>query len=311
MEIKQLRFFVTVAECENVNRAAERLNIAQSALSRQIQSLEYQLRLTLFERNGKHIKLSEDGAVFLDEAKAVLARVEAAKRKAKMLEIGATGRLRIGFHQVAGRHSIIPKACHAFRQERPETALELIPLSAQEQFSKLRRNDIDAAICHNVRATVGMNELPILTDYWALAMPDTHPLASRKKIWLDDIREQEFVRIAMSSAPLHIEQLERELRKKNILLNTVQEVREETIMLDFISLGMGIGFVMDTGYRPENVIVKSIEDFDLSNQLCLTWEKGNRNRSLQAFVDIVQELSEQEGQIPDQMHHNFGFVPKA
>ena len=290
MELKQLKFFVTVAECENVNRAAEKLNIAQSALSRQIQGLEYQLRLKLFDRNGKHIKLSEDGAVFLDEARAVIARVEAARQKARMLEVGATGRLRIGFHQVAGRHSIIPKACHIFRKERPEIALELIPLAAQQQFSKLRRNEIDAAICHNVRPNTGFNELRILTDRWVLAMPDTHRLARHGQISLDELRDEEFVSFNVSTAPLHIEQLERELRRNIFTPNTVQEVSEESIMLDFISLGMGIGFVMDTGYRPANVVLKSVEDFHLSNDLCLTWEEGNSNRGLDSFVEIVKQL---------------------
>ena len=292
MDIKQLRFFVTVAHCENVNRAADRLNIAQSALSRQIQSLEYELRIQLFERKGKRIKLSESGAIFLEEAQAVLDQIDIAQNKARMLSQGAIGRLRIGFHQIAGRHSIVPQTCHLFRREHSGIQLEFAPLRSQEQAFKLRRGEIDVAICHNIRNNNSENVLPILVDSWVLAMPDNHRLAHYDEIFLSDLVEERFVTISTKSAPLHIDQLEEELSRRGFVPNGVQEVHEEAMLLDFISFGMGIGFVMDAGCRPPNVVMRRVTDFKLYNELCLIWHPDNTNPFLPRFVDFFRKLVE-------------------
>ena len=294
MDIKQLRFFVTVAECENVNRVADRLNIAQSALSPdiQIQSLEYELKIQLFERKGKQIKLSENGAIFLEQAQAVLDQIDIAQNKARMLAQGAVGRLRIGFHQIAGRYSIVPQACHLFRLEHPGIQLEFSPLRAQEQAFKLRRGEIDVAICHNIQNNNRANVFPILVDSWVLAMPDNHRLAELDEILLADLVEEQFVTISPKSAPLHMDQLEEELRRRGFVANGVQEVYEEAMLLDFISLGMGIGFVIDTGYRPPNVVMRRVKDFDLCNELCLIWNPDNTNSSLNQFVEFFRNLVE-------------------
>src|SRR5690242_10594314 len=95
MELRHLRYFVAVAEEENVSRAALRLHVSQPGLSRQIRDLEEELRLSLFERDAKSLRLTETGRVFLEEARAVLRRVDDAVRAARAVASG--GELHVGY----------------------------------------------------------------------------------------------------------------------------------------------------------------------------------------------------------------------
>src|ERR1700748_3072488 len=97
MELRHLRYFVAVAEEENVTRAAARLHVSQPALSRQIHDLEDEMKLPLLERSAKSVRLTEAGRVFLQEARAVLQRADEAVKKARSVAGGMQGEIRVGY----------------------------------------------------------------------------------------------------------------------------------------------------------------------------------------------------------------------
>src|SRR5205823_12575992 len=133
MELRHLRYFVAVAEEENVTRAAERLHVSQPPLSRQSRDLEEELGVTLFERSAKSVRLTDAGRVFLNEARAVLERAEEATRAVKAISSGSSGELHVGFAPSLAV-DILPRALRQFQIEAPGIRVQLHDMSTEEML---------------------------------------------------------------------------------------------------------------------------------------------------------------------------------
>ncbi|HTZ35973.1 MAG TPA: LysR family transcriptional regulator, partial [Stellaceae bacterium] len=145
MELRHLRYFVAVAEEGHVTRAAERLGIQQPPLSQQIRALERELEAQLFHRKPRGVELTAAGRAFLDDAKAILARAEAAVAGARRAARGESGRIGIGFTSSASFHPFVPRTIRRFRERHPLVALALEESGTTELVAALRSNQIDAA----------------------------------------------------------------------------------------------------------------------------------------------------------------------
>jgi len=119
MELRHLRYFVAIGEEENYRRAAQRLNVAQTALSTQMQDLEAELGFKLFVRLPRGVKLSAAGKLFLEEARRILQQVNEAAARAARVARGQSGTLRIGFTENASWHGVVPDALRKFPTPTP------------------------------------------------------------------------------------------------------------------------------------------------------------------------------------------------
>jgi DNA-binding transcriptional LysR family regulator len=149
LDLRQLRYFVAVAELENISRAAEALNITQSPLSRQIQDLEGRLRLKLFERVRQRVHLTGDGRRFLAEAKALLEASDRCERAAAALAAGETGPVRIGYVEAAVQTDLVGSLLAHLQTERPDLRVELRSLRSASQIELLRAGALDLGFTHS------------------------------------------------------------------------------------------------------------------------------------------------------------------
>ncbi len=145
MELRHLRYFVAVAEAENVTRAAAKLRVAQPAISRQIRDLEEELGLALLERSAKAVRLTDAGRVFLDEARAVLTRADDAVKSVRAIAGGTRGELHVGYAPSL-TVQILPRALRRFQAELPGVRVSLHDLSSEEMLSGLRENRLHLAL---------------------------------------------------------------------------------------------------------------------------------------------------------------------
>src|SRR6201997_3264143 len=144
MELRHLRYFVAVGEEQHYGRAAERLGIAQPALSRQIQDLEKELGFPLFDRLPRGVKLSAAGKLFLSDARRILLEVEEAKLRAERVATGKAGTLRVGFVEALSWHGVVPDSFRRFRRRQPDVELDLHPMLSNQQMEAVRCCKIDA-----------------------------------------------------------------------------------------------------------------------------------------------------------------------
>src|SRR6185436_7650292 len=145
MELRHLRYFVAVAEEQNVTRAAARLHVSQPPLSRQIRDLEGELGIALFEHGAKSVRLTEAGRVFLNEARAVLRRADEAVQMAKAVAQGQQGEIHVGFAPSLAVE-LLPRALRHFQEASPGVRVQLHDMSTREMLRGLREGKLHLAL---------------------------------------------------------------------------------------------------------------------------------------------------------------------
>ncbi|GAA2462865.1 LysR family transcriptional regulator [Streptomyces macrosporus] len=187
MEIRQLRYFVTVAEEGGFGRAAERLNIVQSAVSQQIRRLERELGVPLFDRSTRRVRLSAAGERLLPEARAVLAAVRRTHRVAADIAAGDDGVLRLG--SVQGPGDRIRRVLHELAALAPRLRVRLRQLAPLDRIDAVRSGALDAALVRALTAMPNLEVLPVWTDPLYAVLPAGHPLAARSAVDLTQLAD--------------------------------------------------------------------------------------------------------------------------
>ncbi len=192
MELRHLRYFVGVAEEENVSRAALKLHVSQPALSRQIRDLEEELGFLLLERSAKSVRLTESGRAFLIEARAVLQRAEDAVKAARTVATG--GELHVGYAPSLTAR-ILPAALRAFQAESPSVRVKLHDFSIEEMLTGLREGKLQIAFV--VRSTPamlrGLRFEELMRDALCLAVAPKHLLAGRRSVTLAEVAREPII----------------------------------------------------------------------------------------------------------------------
>jgi DNA-binding transcriptional LysR family regulator len=195
MELRQLRYFVTLAEQLHFARAAELLHLTQPALSQQIKALEDDLDVRLFDRTKRKVTLTEAGSYFLQEAQLTLNQAERAQTVARRVARGQLGSLRVGYVPSAVFSGILSQIASEFRQHAPEIQLLLEEMLGPEQLIKLAAGTIDAGI---IRLPID-HELPhleakvLIKERMVIAIREDHALARLKQIPVADLRNENFI----------------------------------------------------------------------------------------------------------------------
>jgi len=208
MELRHLRYFVAVAEAENVSRAALKLHVSQPGISRQIRDLEEEIGFQLFERSAKSLKLTRAGKTFLTEARAVLQRADEAVKTARAIATGEQGELHVGYAP-SPTSRILPPALRAFQAESPNIRVRLHDFSTEEMIAGLRAGKLQIAFL--VRPITGMlrgvHFEEILRDAICLAVAPNHPLARRRTVALADVVAEPLVIYSRAEYPEAHEEL--------------------------------------------------------------------------------------------------------
>lgn len=195
--MRQLRYFIEIAECGSFSAAAERLYIAQSALSRQIKALELQLDTPLFERTARQPRLTAAGQAFLDRARRLLADLDQAERLAREVGQGLRGSLRLNHSSTVPLTGQLLQRLGGYLQANPGVSLEIAQQSSEAQLQDIAEGRLD----------IGLLRLPVLRqdehvelhalfdEPLLLAVAPHHPLADDASVQLGQLREERFISI--------------------------------------------------------------------------------------------------------------------
>ncbi|WEJ69830.1 LysR substrate-binding domain-containing protein [Pseudomonas sp. PSE14] len=296
LDLRQLRYFVAVAEVEHVGKAAEQLHISQSPLSRQIAQLEERLGLQLFERSQQRLRLTSDGRTFLHEAKALLKHAERLESLGRRLGRGETGGLCVGYVSHAIHAGVLPDALRRVREERPGIHIALYNLSAQEQFEGLRQRSLDIAlVCEPPMADdPDLLASPVFNDPLHLALPLGHPLADKAVIEPADLHEQDWIMVEG-----HLQQS----RREQFLASCVEagftpqirlEAAEPLSALGLVSAGLGLALIQQSigGERNPNVVLRELPWLGQSTGLWAAWHRVDLRPIVSEFREMVLACSQ-------------------
>ncbi|WP_394426118.1 LysR family transcriptional regulator [Streptomyces sp. SGAir0957] len=185
MELRQIRYFVTVAEELHFGRAAERLHIGQPAVSQQVRRLERELRTSLFDRSGRTVTLTEDGLALLPEAREVLRALDTFASSAHRLADRGAATLRVGIGSALGPR--LDDFLDALPGHGAGTRFEFQTLDAQTRLEDVRAGRLDAAFVRGVDHVPGLLLLPLWDDPLVVALPASHALAAHERLDLADL----------------------------------------------------------------------------------------------------------------------------
>ena len=194
VELRHLRYFVAVAEMENVSRAAtERLHVAQPSLSRQIRDLEDEIGVQLLERTAKSVRLTDAGRAFCDEARAILKRADAAVLKAR--GVAGNQELRVGDWPL-GTGRVMPMLLRAYQQAMPNVHVKLHDWTVDQNIAGVRDGHLQLAILISPLKANALTELrfqELATARVSLAVSSNHPFARRQSVSLSDAAREPFI----------------------------------------------------------------------------------------------------------------------
>jgi DNA-binding transcriptional LysR family regulator len=202
MELRHLRYFLAVAEEQNVTRAAARLHVSQPPLSRQIRDLEQELGVQLFKRTAKSIELTEAGKIFLTEARAVLLRTDEAVQTIRAVASGSRGQVRIGYAPSL-TVEILPKALKIFEQAHPGARVALHDCSTEEYGRKLLERKLDIALgvppAGPMWRGVIFEQLATYPIFCAVAA--SHPVAKKRTLSAPDLKAERWIGYSREEYP--------------------------------------------------------------------------------------------------------------
>lgn len=293
MELQQLRYFVAVAETEHVARAAERLHISQSPLSRQIRQLEEDLGLQLFERIKQRVRLTPAGRAFLDEARDLLAQASRLEERARQVGKGEMCSLSIGYCEGIVHNGRLPAALRRFRAQYPGVGLKLAAMRSAEQAEALERASIDIALAYNVPAqTAAFGTRLLSREPFVLALADDHPLAVRPEVLPADLDGMPWIALPKTLNPAARERFLAACAASGFQPDIQFEVAHVSTTLGLVSAGLGAAIMQASMRRmnPPGVVFKSIEWLPLAVEIHAMWRAKAQTVGARRFLEVLQEL---------------------
>ncbi|ALW88433.1 LysR family transcriptional regulator [Deinococcus actinosclerus] len=244
MELRQLRYFLTVAEEGNVTRAAARLGMAQPPLSAQIRALERDLGATLFHRTPRGVELTEAGHAFRAAVADIPAQLDRAAVETGRAARGETGALRVGFTGAAGIDPAVQDVIRAFRRAYPQVSLTLTEKNTEALVADLRAHVLDAAF---VRATPDYaQEFRVTEVAWSelvAVLPEDHPAATADPIALAALRNDPFILTPRAVGPALHDAVLAACRAAGFEARPGQTAPQMMSVVSLVAAGLGVSLV--------------------------------------------------------------------
>ncbi|GAB6048348.1 LysR family transcriptional regulator [Methyloparacoccus murrellii] len=240
MELRHLRCFLAVAEELHFARAAERLHIEQSPLSRAVKELEEDLGVQLFARTTRSTRLTRAGRMFLEHVPRVFASLQQAQDSVKAAANGFHGQLRIALSD-----GITPTCFSALlalcRQEEPEIEIRLTEVPLSQQIKGLHDDLYDVGFAQLDEAGDGLLAKPIWHDPLMVAVPARHPLLAYKRVPLDEMLRYPLALCDAQACEGHVRQVDRALRQSSLEPLVAERVASFDLMMTLVSAGFALG----------------------------------------------------------------------
>ncbi|WP_051242540.1 LysR family transcriptional regulator [Azohydromonas australica] len=291
MELRHLRYFVAVADEQSFTRAAQRLNISQPPLSRQIQDLEEDLGTALFERGSRPLKLTEPGRFFYGHATRLLEQAAQATRATRRVA-RMERRLVIGFVG-STMYGALPRLVRLFRAARPQVEIALEEMSTLDQMEALKAGRIDVGF-GRIRLDDPVIKREVLREERLVAaIPMEHALAiPDKPIIISALENQDILVYPKRPRPSYADQVLSLFRDQGLQPAAVHEVQEIQTALGLVAAGMGI-CVVPTGVsrlRPDEVVYRPLSDPQAVSPVIMSTRLHDRNDDigvLRALIDLI------------------------
>ncbi|MEO1095880.1 MAG: LysR family transcriptional regulator [Cyanobacteria bacterium J06638_28] len=290
MELRQLRYFVTVAEELHFGRAADRLHITQPALSKQIAVLEKALAVQLLLRTKRKVQLTHAGQVFLDQVRQLLAQMEAAIQLTQRTDRGEVGSLSIGFTATA-THTVLPHFLRDFRRHYSQVDITMRELATEAQVAALNREAIDLAFLHPPINSPGLQIYPILEESFVAILPPEHPLLRYESIPLKAFANEPLIIHPRTEGPVLYDAFIQICQAAGFQPQIAHESISSQTRICLVAAEMGITFTPDRLQSSvgTDVVCRPLADCPLRLEFAAVWRQEATNPALREALKVLLE----------------------
>jgi DNA-binding transcriptional LysR family regulator len=291
-DLKHLSTFVAVAEELNFHRAAERLTMAQPAVSRVVLELEDRLGVKLLERTTRKVRLTESGRYLLEEAQEILGRIDIAENTVRLLASGTKAILRVGYTTITG-HSLVPDITREFRLSNPEVRLELTYLHAPAQRDKILQGEIDLGFIEGSFQSSEIESRPVARHRLVALLPPRHPLAKKSALTIEDLAGERLVMGTNAEWPTLRRIVVDAFQSAGQVMSVAQEASSLTGILGLVTAGVGITiftgmprFCGEQALAPRPIVT----DPPVIVETHLAWRRASISSAARRFIETSQKV---------------------
>lgn len=292
MDVRQLRYFIAVAEHLNFTEAAKTLFVAQPAVSQQIAYLEKKLGVQLFFRSKHSVELTHAGTVFLKDAREIVQRLDASIETVRLAEEGMVGSVNIGLLSVSVR-AFLPLVVRSFRKKYPNVHIHFAFYNVGQINKKLENDEIDLAftLSHGLGSMRGVASRKLWTQPYCVIMPHDHPLAEKPSLRLEQLAQEPFVMLDRGQSPQGYDHILALCAKKGFSPPIVSHAsRIDAVML---IVDAGIGITIQSRhvqmYATPTLRLVDLEGDDYEVDVVASWKEQTANRSVALFMQEVEQ----------------------
>lgn len=299
MELHHLRYFVAVAEERNFGRAARRLQLAQPPLSQQIQRLEREFGVQLFDRSRRPIRLTSAGVLLLEQARELLAQAERTRQAMTQAARGQAGSLVVGCVPSA-LYDVVPTVLRAYRERYPEVELSVREEDTSPLVDQLVSGQLDAGF---LRATPYTRELGVAVlhrEPFVAALPGYHRLARARAVALSDLAGDRFIMFPRRFAPENFDLLISACHAEGFSPHVVLERGAHHTQVGYVACGLGIALVPQSlrSLRLKGVVYKRLAASPPAVETTIAWATARPSGLRDRLIAVAHEVTGTQGARP-------------
>lgn len=275
IETRHLRCFLAVAQTLHFGQAAERLHIAQPALSRTVSQLERELGIQLLERSTRRVSLTPAGEVYADRARSILDRIERAGMAARATADGRTGTLRLGVTGAA-TFGYLPDLARVAATALPDVRLRVqTEMLTPEQEAELLEDKLDIGVLRTPLSTPDLQHLVVSRERLVVALPEDHPQAGAEVVRLADLADEDFVTYSDDTGSVVLRTVLQACREAGFVPTRTHQVTATSTAVALVAAGLGVSLLPQTAsaLTLDGVTFRPV-DTDLTLDLALAWPTG-------------------------------------
>lgn len=289
MDIRKMKYFITVAEELNFSRAAERLMMAQPPLSQEIRKLEEELGVQLLHRTKRMVELTDAGKIFLEGARQTLLQVDRTIKETQLADEGKIGHLIIGF--VDSTETVI-NILKSFRERFPKIQLILREMTTDQQIKALYEKQIHIGFIRSKQNNEILYSEVCSKERLKLVLYEDHPLVSLPNISIKELVDEPFVLFPRHFGSNFYDLIISYFWEHGVSLNIVQEAIQMQTIVNLVAAGMGISVVPSSveSYKKSGVMYKDIQEHTPEINLYAGWRQDEKSVVLENFLAVVREI---------------------
>lgn len=289
VELQQIKYFLALARELHFWNTAEKMFITQSALSRQIQNLEEELGVKLFERNKRNVKLTAAGVFLRDQWLPLLEEIDRVHRQARKIHQGASGSISIGYPGSIA-YGFLPELIACISQSLPELKVELVEPTDISLEQLLLNYQIDLALRREPAENPALQTLCLYSEYLTLVVPKHHHLNEENCKGLQDVKDEKFILSGLHQNTFYVTILRQIFDEYNFTPNVYIESDFGSMILSLVARGLGVSIL------PGSYAFSSLPDVRFINlphkvSLYVVWRKEDTGPVLKNVLELVQRIS--------------------